>query len=248
MIIINHLSQQISGHTILDDVSLSLPKGQVISIIGPSGAGKTTLIRCLNLLNIPDSGEIIYGDKSIQFPKVRRDDLRTIRQKTAMVFQQYALFINKTVLENVTEGLTIARNVERQKAELIAEHLLKKVGLYDKRYVYPDQLSGGQQQRVGIARALALDSELILFDEPTSALDPENIGDILDLIQEIARENQDKTIVIVTHEMQFAHDISDRVVFMENGQIIESGSPNDIFYKTDNLRIRSFLRRVRYQY
>lgn len=247
MISISHLNQTISGNTILKNVSLDLPRGEVISIIGPSGAGKTTLIRSLNLLNIPDSGEITYDDKVIQFPKVGRNDTKVIRQNTAMVFQEYALFINKTVLQNVTEGLTIARNVKASEAKAIAEKLLKKVGLYDKRHAYPHHLSGGQQQRVGIARALALDSDVILFDEPTSALDPEIIGDILDLIQEIAQENQDKTIVIVTHEMQFAHDVSDRVVFMENGQIVDSGTPEAIFHKTENPRIQTFLRRVRYQ-
>ncbi|MBM7642669.1 amino acid ABC transporter ATP-binding protein [Streptococcus loxodontisalivarius] len=247
MISISHLNQTISGNTILKDVSLDLPKGEVVSIIGPSGAGKTTLIRCLNLLNIPDSGEIAYDDKVIRFPKVGRNEAKEIRQNTAMVFQEYALFINKTVLQNITEGLTIARNVKASEAKEVAEKLLKKVGLYDKRHAYPHHLSGGQQQRVGIARALALDSDVILFDEPTSALDPETIGDILDLIQEIAQENPDKSIVIVTHEMQFAHDISDRVVFMEKGQVVDSGTPEAIFHKTENPRIKTFLRRVRYQ-
>ncbi len=246
MIKLSHLNQSIAQHQILKDVSLDLPKGQVVSIIGPSGAGKTTLIRCLNLLNLPDSGQIAYDDKVISFPKVNRKDARYVRQKTAMVFQEYALFINKTVLENITEGLTVVRGIDKKEAQALADQLLKKVGLYDKRQAYPDSLSGGQQQRVGIARALALDSDLILFDEPTSALDPETIGDILDLIQEIAKENVDKTIVIVTHEMQFAHDISDRVVFMEDGQILDSGSPEEILYRPQNERIKNFLRRVRY--
>ena len=246
MIKLSHLNQSIAQHQILKDVSLDLPKGQVVSIIGPSGAGKTTLIRCLNLLNLPDSGQIAYDDKVISFLKVNRKDARYVRQKTAMVFQEYALFINKTVLENITEGLTVVRGIDKKEAQALADQLLKKVGLYDKRQAYPDSLSGGQQQRVGIARALALDSDLILFDEPTSALDPETIGDILDLIQEIAKENVDKTIVIVTHEMQFAHDISDRVVFMEDGQILDSGSPEDILYRPQNERIKNFLRRVRY--
>lgn len=246
MIAINNLSHTISGHTILNNISLSLPRGQVISLIGPSGAGKTSLIRCLNLLNMPSSGQIRFNEKQLQFPKPKKEDVKAIRQQTAMVFQHYALFINKTALENVTEGLVVARGVDPKEAQKLGDSLLKKVGLYEKRHFYPKDLSGGQQQRVGIARALALNTDVILFDEPTSALDPEIVGDILDLIKEIANDNQDKTIVIVTHEMQFAYDVSDQIVFMENGEIIETGSPQEILLTPKNPRIANFLRRVRY--
>lgn len=246
MIEVKNISKKLDKHQILKNVNLSVGKGEVVTIIGPSGAGKTTFLRCLNLLNQPDEGEINFNDISVSFPHVQKKDLLAIRKKTAMVFQQYALFINKTVIQNITEGLVTARNVSKNNAIAIAEELLRKVGLYDKRHSYPNDLSGGQQQRVGIARALALSPELILFDEPTSALDPELVGETLDLIRSVADTEKNQAMVIVTHEMQFAHDVSDRVVFMENGQILDQGTPQEILENPQNPRIVNFLKRVRY--
>lgn len=246
MIEIKNISKKLSKHQILKNISLTVEKGEVVTIIGPSGAGKTTFLRCLNMLNHPDTGEIDFNGETIQFPRVNKKDMLAIRKKTAMVFQQYALFINKTVIQNITEGLTTARHVNKKNAVSVAEDLLRKVGLYDKKNYYPSDLSGGQQQRVGIARALALNPDLILFDEPTSALDPELVGETLDLIRNVADTETNQSMVIVTHEMQFAHDVSDRIVFMEDGQIIDEGTPQEILEHPKNPRIENFLKRVRY--
>lgn len=189
MITIEKLTHTIKGHQILNDINLTIPQGKVVSIIGPSGAGKTSLIRCLNLLNQPTAGNIHLDDKVVQFPKVNRRQQAEFRKKTAMVFQNYALFINKTVLENITEGLIVGRGISKAQAIEKASHLLERVGLAEKASAYPSDLSGGQQQRVGISRALALDTDILLFDEPTSPLDPEMVGEILDLIKAIAEEN-----------------------------------------------------------
>ncbi|WP_461216044.1 amino acid ABC transporter ATP-binding protein [Lacticaseibacillus sp. GG6-2] len=246
MIEIRHLSKTIAKHQILNDINFTVNKGEVVSIIGPSGAGKTTFLRCINLLNHPDVGELHFNNKVIRFPHVATKDLLAVRRQTAMVFQQYALFINKTALQNITEGLVVARKIDKKHAEAIGLDLLNKVGLADKADAFPADLSGGQQQRIGIARALALNPELILFDEPTSALDPELVGETLDLIKAVAAERSHQAMVIVTHEMQFAHDVSDRIVFMENGTILDQGTPAEILEKPENPRIQNFLKRVRY--
>lgn len=246
MISIKHLSQSYGTKDILKDISLDIADGEVVSIIGPSGAGKTSLIRCLNFLNRANSGQIKIDETEITLPNVKRKQIKYFRQNTSMVFQHYALFINKTVLENITEGLILSKGLKKEEAEEKAEKLLDQVGLYERRHDYPKDLSGGQQQRVGIARALALDVSVVLFDEPTSALDPESIGDVLDLIKEIAQQNKEKTIIIVTHEMQFAYEVSDTIVFMEDGQILDSGSPHEILVQPKHPRIAQFLKRVRY--
>ncbi|GAJ26868.1 amino acid ABC transporter [Liquorilactobacillus sucicola DSM 21376 = JCM 15457] len=246
MIEVRNLSQSISKHKILDNIDFSVAKGEVVSIIGPSGAGKTTFLRCINLLNTPDQGVIDFNGKVINFPRVKMKDVLEIRRKTAMVFQQYALFRNKTAFQNITEGLVVARKIDKERANEIAENLLKKVGLYEKRNAYPAELSGGQQQRIGISRALALDPELILFDEPTSALDPELVGDTLELIKNVAATRVKQAMIVVTHEMQFAHDVSDRIVFMENGAILDEGTPRQILENPQNPRIQNFLKSVRY--
>ena len=214
----------------------------MVVIIGPSGSGKTTFLRCLNFLERADKGYLKIGDQQVDFEKVSKKEILDIRKKTAMVFQQYALFSNRTALENVIEGLVIARKVPKKEAAEKGRDLLAKVGLEGKEDHYPHELSGGQQQRVGIARALALNPEVILFDEPTSALDPELVGETLEVIKDVAQSGS--TLVIVTHEMQFAYEVADRVIFMENGNIVEQGTPEEVFDNTQEERTQNFLKRT----
>lgn len=226
---------------ILKGISLNVEKGSVVAVLGPSGAGKTTLLRCMNLLEKADSGEMDFDDIHVDLKKIPKKTIYEIRKKTAFVFQNYNLFNNKTALENIMEGLVIARKVPKNQAREIALKALEKVGLKDKAAFYPSSLSGGQQQRVGIARALAVNPDVILFDEPTSALDPELIDEVLGVIRQLAEEGT--TMVIVTHEMAFARDIADYVVFMEDGQIIEEKSATEFFTNPENERSRQFLKR-----
>lgn len=226
---------------VLKGISLEVKKGQVLAVIGPSGAGKTTLLRCLNFLESADSGSMDFDDLHVDLSKVSKKTMLQIRRKTAFVFQNYNLFANKTALENVMEGLIVSKKMKKEAARDLAEAALAKVGLADRADYYPSSLSGGQQQRVGIARAFALNPEVILFDEPTSALDPELIGEVLAVIRGLAEEGV--TMVIVTHEMTFAREIADRVIFMEDGQIVEEGSPSQIFENPQELRTREFLSR-----
>ena len=226
---------------VLKGISLEVKKGQVLAVIGPSGAGKTTLLRCLNFLESADSGSMDFDDLHVDLSKVSKKTMLQIRRKTAFVFQNYNLFANKTALENVMEGLIVSKKMKKDKARDLAEAALAKVGLSDRADYYPYSLSGGQQQRVGIARAFALNPEVILFDEPTSALDPELIGEVLAVIRGLAEEGV--TMVIVTHEMTFAREIADRVIFMEDGQIVEEGSPSQIFENPQENRTREFLSR-----
>jgi len=245
MIEIKNISKKFGKNEILKGIDLQIKKGEVVVILGPSGSGKTTFLRCLNFLEKADDGELTINDKKVHFKKASSKDILELRRKTAMVFQQYDLFLHKTAVENIMEGLVIARKVSKNKAYQIGLELLEKVGLKDKEDSYPHQLSGGQQQRVGIARALALNPEVILFDEPTSALDPELVGETLDVIKKVAESGV--TMVIVTHEMSFAYDIADRIIFMEDGVIVEQGTPKEVFEQTKEERTKQFLARFTYE-
>jgi len=226
---------------VLKGISLNVEKGSVTAIIGPSGAGKTTLLRCINFLEKADSGILDFDDIHIDLKKVSKKTMLEIRRKTAFVFQSYNLFTNMTALENVMEGLVTARKVPKAQAKDRAMKALEKVGLKDRADFYPSSLSGGQQQRVGIARAIAVEPEVILFDEPTSALDPELTGEVLSVIRQLAAEGT--TMVIVTHEMSFARDTASHVIFMDKGVIVEEGSPSEIFTSPKEERTRLFLNR-----
>lgn len=242
MIEIANLRKKFGHNEVLKGINIKVNKGDIISILGPSGSGKTTLLRCLNYLEKPDQGTIAIGDVLIDAKKVHKKEIYNLRKKSAMVFQSYNLFQHKTALQNVVEGLVVVQKKSAKEAKEIAEELLRKVGLEQKANAYPSQLSGGQQQRVGIARALALNPEVILFDEPTSALDPELVGEVLEVIAKIAKEG--KTMIIVTHEMNFAREISDRIIFMDNGVVVEEGTPREIFVEQKEERTRQFLKRM----
>ncbi len=236
---IKELSKSFGDLEVLRDVSISVKKGEVVVIIGPSGSGKSTMLRCINLLEQPSGGEIIYQDEDIM--KLGKK-VTQYRQHVGMVFQRFNLFPLKTVLENVMFGPIKLNKVPKKEAEEQAIELLKKVGLESKIHVYPSALSGGQQQRVAIARALAMNPDILLFDEPTSALDPELVGDVLEVMQQLAKEGM--TMVVVTHEMGFAKDVADRVIFMDGGYIVEDDTPHNIFTNPKNERTRAFLSRV----
>jgi L-cystine transport system ATP-binding protein len=227
---------------ILKGVSINVNKSDVIVIIGPSGSGKTTLLRCITFLERADEGELILEGQIYPLRRTSQKDILQIRRKTAFVFQNYNLFHNKTALENVMEGLVTARKVPKLKAKNIAKKALIKVGLEDKFDSYPNQLSGGQQQRVGIARAIAVEPEVIFFDEPTSALDPELVGEVLQVMKALAKEGT--TMIIVTHEMKFAQEVATKVIFMDGGTIIEEGTAKAIFTNPKEDRTRQFLQRV----
>ena len=227
---------------VLKGISLNVEKGSVTAIIGPSGAGKTTLLRCINFLEKADSGTLDFDDIHVDLKKVSKKTMLELRRKTAFVFQNYNLFANMTALQNVMEGLVTARKVPKAEAKDRAMKALEKVGLRDKADFYPSSLSGGQQQRVGLARAIAVNPDVILFDEPTSALDPELTGEVLNVIKQLAAEGT--TMVIVTHEMSFARDTADNVIFMDKGVIVEEGSPSEIFTSPKESRTRQFLQRI----
>ncbi|MDR6224716.1 amino acid ABC transporter ATP-binding protein [Desmospora profundinema] len=244
MITIRNLSKRFGELEVLKGIDLEVEKGEVLCIIGPSGSGKSTLLRCMNLLETPTSGEMTVGDKTVTFgtKKVTERQMRAVRGKTGMVFQSFNLFPHKTALENVIEGPLVVKQADKARVRERGRRLLAKVGLADKENAYPSQLSGGQQQRVAIARALAMEPEVLLFDEPTSALDPELIGEVLVTMKELAREKQ--TMVIVTHEMGFARDVADQVIFMDGGSIVDSGNPARIFSNPDHERTRRFLSKL----
>ena len=242
MLEIKDIRKAFHGLQVLDGVDLSVEKGDVIAILGPSGSGKTTLLRCLNFLETADSGEMIFDGERFQLGHVSHRDIARLRKKTAFVFQNYNLFLNKTALQNVTEGLIVARKTPKDKANQIARKALEKVGLLDRCDHYPSQLSGGQQQRVAIARALATDPEIIFFDEPTSALDPELIGEVLAVMRKLAEEGM--TMLVVTHEMGFARNVSSKVLFMEDGVVVESGTSKDFFENPKEERTRAFIRSI----
>ena len=242
MLEIKDIRKAFHGLQVLDGVDLSVEKGDVIAILGPSGSGKTTLLRCLNFLETADSGEMIFDGERFQLGHVSHRDIARLRKKTAFVFQNYNLFLNKTALQNVTEGLIVARKTPKDKANQIARKALEKVGLLDRCDHYPNQLSGGQQQRVAIARALATDPEIIFFDEPTSALDPELIGEVLAVMRKLAEEGM--TMLVVTHEMGFARSVATNVVFMDGGVIVEQGNPMEVMNNPREERTRRFLSRI----
>ncbi|WP_295042349.1 amino acid ABC transporter ATP-binding protein [uncultured Paracoccus sp.] len=239
---IRGLVKRFGTNTVLNGIDLCLKPGERVAIIGPSGTGKSTLLRCLNWLDAPDAGRITLGDLSIDAARPTRAQILALRRRTGFVFQNYALFANKTARQNITEGLTTVRGWSRVQADARADDILARIGLADRGDSYPSAMSGGQQQRVGIGRAMALDADMLLFDEPTSALDPEWVGEVLDLIRAIADGRQ--TMLIVTHEMQFAREIADRIVFMDGGRIVEQGPPDQIFGNPQDDRTRAFLRRV----
>lgn len=242
MIKIEHVKKSFGHLDVLHDVSLTVEDGSVVVILGPSGSGKTTLLRSINFLERADKGSLTIGDTTVDLHSAKKKQVLDVRRKTSMVFQNYNLFANKTALENIVEALVTGHNVPKAQAIERAKEELRKVGLSDKADYYPSQLSGGQQQRVGIARAVALDAEVILFDEPTSALDPELVGETLSLIKQVAKDGH--TMIVVTHEMSFAEDVADKVVFMDGGYIVEEGSPQEIFYHPKEERTMQFLKRI----
>jgi len=239
MLEIKDVKKRFEDHVVLDGISLNVDKGDVVAILGPSGSGKTTFLRCLNFLERADSGEMIFDGTRYDLNAAKKAEISALRHKTAFVFQSYNLFLNKTVLENVTLGLTLGSKIKKQDAREIAIEALRKVGMEERLASYPVQLSGGQQQRVAIARGLALRPEIIFFDEPTSALDPELIGEVLSVMRQLAEEGM--TMLVVTHEMEFARNVSNKVLFMENGHVVESGSSYDFFNHPANSRSREFV-------
>ena len=242
MIEVRNLRKSFDSLEVLKDINLEIDKGDVISILGSSGSGKTTCLRCMNFLEKSDAGTLVFDGKEYDLAHMSRKDIAAIRRKTAFVFQNYNLFLNKTVLENVMEALTVVRKVDKQSAKDKAIEVLEKVGMGDKLDYYPSKLSGGQQQRVSIARALAYEPEVIYFDEPTSALDPELIGEVLSVMRDLAKSGI--TMVVVTHEMNFAKNVSTKVVFMENGEIVKCAAPDQFFEHQDDERIKQFIRKV----
>lgn len=239
MITVNHLYKQFGSNSVLKDINTTISEGEKIVVVGPSGSGKSTFLRCLNLLDVPTSGEIIIDGEVVTNPKI---DINRVRQKMGMVFQNFNLFPHLTVTENITLAPLQLKLMTPAEAKVKAESLLRRVGLTEKANEYPSRLSGGQKQRIAIARALAMNPEIMLFDEPTSALDPEMIGEVLDVMQELAEEGM--TMVVVTHEMGFARKVGNRIFFMDDGIIAEEGTPEQIFDAPQNPRTKAFLSKV----
>ena len=242
MLEIRGLRKSFGALEVLRGIDLTVNKGDVVAILGSSGSGKTTLLRCLNFLETSDAGAMTFDGETFQMAQMRKKDVARLRAKTAFVFQDYNLFLNKTALENVTEGLIVARRMPKDQAVDLGRRMLAKVGLSDREGHYPSQLSGGQQQRVAIARALATDPEIIYFDEPTSALDPELTGEVLSVMRDLAEEG--RTMLVVTHEMGFARHVSNQVIFMDHGEVVESGTSREVFDHPQQERTRAFLRNI----
>lgn len=240
MLEIRGLQKSFDGQKVLKQLGLEVDRGDVVAILGPSGSGKTTLLRCLNFLETAEEGTYILDGTEYQMGKVSKKQITEIRKKTGFVFQNFCLFSNKTALENVTEGLIVARKMKKEEARAIGMAALDKVGLSDRYDYYPHQLSGGQQQRVAIARAIATNPEIIFFDEPTSALDPELIGEVLNVMRKLAGEGM--TMLVVTHELSFAKHVSNKVIFMEDGVVVESGDSKGFFENPKEERTKEFLR------
>ncbi len=241
MVKIEHLYKEFDSDTkVLKDINLTINKNEVIAILGPSGTGKSTLLRCLNYLTVPTKGIIEIGDIRIDAENHTKKDVIELRKHSSMVFQGYNLFKNKTAIENVMEALVVVQKKSKEEAEKTALELLAKVGMLERKDFYPSKLSGGQQQRVGIARALAVNPNVLLFDEPTSALDPELVGEVLNTIKSLAEEGT--TMILVTHEIGFAREVATRVLFMDGGQIAADGTPEEIIDHPENERIQQFLK------
>ena len=239
MLQIRNLRKAFGDLQVLKSIDLDVNKGDVVAILGPSGSGKTTMLRCLNFLEKSDGGTMLFDDQRVDLARVTRAEANALRRRTGFVFQSYNLFANKTALQNVTEGLIIARKMPRRRAEEIARAALVKVGMDDRADYYPSQLSGGQQQRVAIARALALHPDILCFDEPTSALDPELTGEVLRVLRELAEHKT--TMIIVTHEMKFARDAADRILFMDGCVVVEQGDAKELIDHPKEERTRQFL-------
>ncbi|MGT2959113.1 amino acid ABC transporter ATP-binding protein [Streptococcus bovimastitidis] len=246
MIKISHLSKYFSGQKVLDDLSLEIEKGQVIALVGASGAGKSTFLRSMNYLEKPDKGSIEIDDFVFDFFKIKNEDILILRRKLAMVFQQFNLFERRTALDNVKEGLVIVKKLSDKEATAIAREELRKVGLSDRENHYPRHLSGGQKQRVALARALAMKPEVLLLDEPTSALDPELVAEVEKAIVQAAKAGQ--TMVLVSHDMDFVAQVADRILFLDNGKIIEEGSPEEIFKHPKEERTKEFFNKFSKSY
>ena len=242
MLEIRDVKKSFDGQTVLDGISLDVEKGDVVAILGPSGSGKTTFLRCLNYLETADSGTLVFDGERFDLHSTEKKDIARLRRKTAFVFQNYNLFLNKNVLQNVTLGLTSGMGMEKKQAEARALEMLEKVGMAEKIRSYPSQLSGGQQQRVAIARAMAMDPEIIYFDEPTSALDPELIGEVLSVMRRLAEDGM--TMLVVTHEMDFARNVSSKVMFMEGGKVVETAPSKQFFEQPAEERAREFIRKI----
>jgi len=236
---VQNLNKSFNKNEVLKDINLEINKGEVVAIIGPSGSGKSTLLRCMNLLETPSNGKVIFEGKELTHKNI---NLSELRQKMGMVFQNFNLFSHKTVLENVILAPKLLKKVDLKKLEIEGKALLKKVGLEEKVNAYPSQLSGGQKQRVAIARALAMHPDVILFDEPTSALDPEVVYEVLKVMKDLAKEGM--TMVVVTHEMGFAKDVGDKVIFMADGYVVESETPDQLFNHPKHERTKNFLAKV----
>ena len=239
MISVKNLSKNFGDLQVLKNVSLDIQKGEKVIIVGPSGSGKSTLLRCLNLLEIPTSGNIIFDNTDITDKKC---DINRIRRRMGMVFQNFNLFPHMTVLENISLAPVMTKRLSKAEADQKAKSLLERVGLSDKANAYPSQLSGGQKQRIAIVRALAMDPDVMLFDEPTSALDPEMVGEVLEVMRELAENNM--TMVVVTHEMAFAREAGTRVLFMDEGNVLEDASPKEFFENPKNPRLKEFLSKI----
>lgn len=239
MLRVENLKKSFDGRVVLDSIGLQVHQGEVVAVIGPSGTGKSTLLRCIDLLELPDEGSITIGEVAVQAPGISRRQQYQLRAQTAMVFQQYSLFANKTALQNITEPLIRVKKMRKEDARQKAREVLKLVGLEDKEDAYPSHLSGGQQQRVGIGRAIATGPKLMLLDEPTSSLDPELVGGVLEVIRKLAARHM--TMLLTTHEMDFARSVADRVIFLADGRIQEEGTPAEIFDHPQNPRLQSFL-------
>lgn len=240
MLEVKELKKSYGDLHVLKGINIQVNKGDVISILGPSGSGKTTFLRCLNFLEPSDDGTLIFDDETYDLKHIHKKQIASLRKKTGFVFQNYNLFLNKTALQNVTEGLIVARKMNKKEAIEIGKKALDKVGLLDKADYYPSQLSGGQQQRVGIARAIAYNPEVIYFDEPTSALDPELIGEVLAVMKTLANEGM--TMIVVTHELSFAKHVSNKVIFMDGGKVVEEGAPDEFFNHPKTDRAKQFLK------